>query len=429
LSYKLKDIPKVLFSPIGPQLLRRTLILKLWPILIPAAGLFRRFILRKTLITTVIGSFGKTTTTRVLKAALFREPNPQTNANPDSFVALGLLSTRPNKRRAVFEAGIDRPGKMARFAWMIRPDVVVVTSIGSEHHTSFGNRKTTQDEKAHMVRILPPSGIAVLNGDSPDVLSMKTQTRARAVTFGLGKENDVWAEKIEMDWPQLTRVRICGFGQSRTFIVRFFGWPMIYSLLGAVAAALAQGFLLDDIAAPIETMNPTEGRLQLVKLPNNVYLLRDEFKASIETVDAALDVISDIPAIRRILVVGMVFEPEGEQDKIYQRLGARMAQIADKVVFVGEKTQMNFLVDAAVKTGFSKENLVWTQKVVPDALNALPNPLIPGDVILTKGCSEQRLERIALALLGREVHCSIKECQAPVSLRCDHCSMLGLRRS
>ncbi|MBW1902401.1 MAG: hypothetical protein JRJ20_12315 [Deltaproteobacteria bacterium] len=429
MPYKLKDIPKVLCSPIGPQLLQRALILKFWPILIPAAGLFRRIFLRKTLITAVIGSFGKTTTTRVLKAALFREPNPQSNANPDSFVALGLLSTRPHVRRAVFEAGIDRPGKMARFAWMIRPDVVVVTSIGSEHHTSFGNPETTRDEKAHMVRILPPSGLAVLNGDSPDVLKMKTQTRARVVTFGLGGKNDVWAEQIEMDWPQATRLRICGFGQSRTLIVHFFGWPMIYSLLGAVAAALAQGLLLDDIAAAIETVRPTEGRLQPVELPNNVHILRDEFKASIETVDAALDVIAEIPATRRILVLGMVFEPKGEQEKIYHRLGARMAQIADKAVFVGEKTQMHSLVDGAVRAGFSEENISWVQKVVPDALDALPKPLMPGDVILTKGCSEQRLERIALALLGREVHCSIKECQAAVSLRCDHCRMLGLRRS
>ncbi|MBW2145008.1 MAG: hypothetical protein JRG75_11535, partial [Deltaproteobacteria bacterium] len=107
---------------------------------------------------------------------------------------------------------------------------------------------------------------------------------------------------------------------------------------------------------------PTEGRLQPVELPNNVHILRDEFKASIETVDAALDVIAEIPATRRILVLGMVFEPKGEQEKIYHRLGARMAQIADKAVFVGEKTQMHSLVDGAVRAGFSEENISWVQK-------------------------------------------------------------------
>jgi hypothetical protein len=46
----------------------------------------------------------------------------------------------------------------------------------------------------------------------------------------------------------------------------------------------------------------------------------------------------------------------------------------------------------------------------------------PGDVVLIKGRSTQRLDRVSLSLLGRPVRCNISLCQAHLS--CGECPML-----
>jgi UDP-N-acetylmuramoyl-tripeptide--D-alanyl-D-alanine ligase len=85
---------------------------------------------------------------------------------------------------------------------MIRPNVVVVTCIGSEHNRSFKTLEATRKEKSEMVAILPPTGLAVLNGDDPNVMWMRSRTSARIITYGFGKSNDVRAEDVSHDWPR-----------------------------------------------------------------------------------------------------------------------------------------------------------------------------------------------------------------------------------
>jgi UDP-N-acetylmuramoyl-tripeptide--D-alanyl-D-alanine ligase len=152
------------------------------------AVLYRRTLARRARVVVVVGSFGKTTTTRALHAAL-RLPAANyvgMNLNSGAAVAVAVLGLRPGSSRGVIEAGIGRRGRMAGYAHLIRPDIVVVTSIGSEHLSSLGALEVTREEKAEMLRALLPSGSAILNGDDPNVLWMKRRTRARVVTYGFG---------------------------------------------------------------------------------------------------------------------------------------------------------------------------------------------------------------------------------------------------
>jgi UDP-N-acetylmuramyl pentapeptide synthase len=414
----------ILRSPLRRHHLHRALILHQRPFLIPLAGFYRRIFLKKVILTAVAGTFGKTSTTRALKAALFADESPETNWNPESPVALELLRTSPRRRRMVLEIGIDRPGRMGAFGWMMKPNIAIVTSIGTEHHLSFGSLEATRNEKAEIVRALPPSGLAVLNGDSPDVLWMKDQTVARVITFGLRPENQVRATAVRMDWPRGTEMMIHAFGRSQPFSTRLIGLPMVYAVLGATAAALEQGLSLEEIAKRLQSLCPTPARLETVALRNGAWLLRDEFKASIETVEAALDVMKEVPARRRIVILGTVFEPKSDTEKLYRHLGARIARCAEHVIFIGEKDLWDPLAAGAAHGGLGGDTISRVQKAFPDALEALPSPLGPGDVLLLKGQTEQRLERIALALMGEKVHCHVRKCSAAVTLLCRECDLL-----
>jgi len=191
-------------------------------------------------------------------------------------------------------------------------------------------------------------------------------------------------------------------------------------LLAASAVAMAEGLDLERVLQRLEQLQPTPGRLQPVALSSGAVLLRDEFKSSLETIDRALDVLEEIEARRKIVVIGEVSEPPGSQGPIYRRLGERIAAIADRAIFLGGKNQP--YAAGARRGGLRNEAMVDAKRDVLRVVGLLRWELREGDVVLIKGRDTERLERIALALLGHEVTCGRIVCSA-VS-RCDSCPEL-----
>ncbi len=159
-----------------------------------------------------------------------------------------------------------------------------------------------------MVRVLPASGTAILNGDDPNVMWMRGRTLARVITFGLGESCDVSASELRLDWPHGTRFRLRAFGQEREVRIRLLGRHMVYPALAAIAVSLLEGFPIDETLSRLESLPPTPGRMEPVELPSGVFVLRDDFKSTLETMDSALDLLAQIPA-RRIVLLGDVSEP------------------------------------------------------------------------------------------------------------------------
>lgn len=421
MRYMLRDIPALLRSPIGRRHLRISVFLNMWPLFSRLAALYRRLIVRRTRVATVIGSFGKTTTTRAVASALCGMSYNVSRGNCLSLVARAVFRIRPNDPHAVIEIGIDKPGDMAMYPPVVRPDIVVVTSIGSEHIRSLGTLEVTRAEKAEMVRALPSSGIAVLNGDDENILWMRNLTRAKVVTYGLGEANDVRASHVSLaPWPDGTSFTLHANGTSRGMHIRLIGYPMVYAVLAAAAAGLAEGFTLDEIQPPLEALTPTPGRLEPVRLENGAIILRDDFKSPIETIEAALDIVSEISAKRRIVVLGEVSEPpSGEQGNIYRHLGARIAKISSRAIFLCRERD-SACRSGAIEAGMPASAITKAGKDLFRAAEMLKSELRQGDVVLIKGRDTQRLDRITLALQGRKVGCRITSCRTK-TVRCHEC--------
>ncbi|MGD2128473.1 MAG: UDP-N-acetylmuramoyl-tripeptide--D-alanyl-D-alanine ligase [Lysobacterales bacterium] len=419
--YSLADIPHLIRSPLGRIQFREGIYYRLWPLLSVLASAYRRVAVSNTRIVSVVGSFGKTTTARALTCALQKQVHENMSRNSWSYVSGSVLRIRPHDRHAVIEVGINNTGQMKQYARMIRPDITVVTSIGSEHHRSLGSLKVTRSEKAEMVKALPRSGLAVINGDDPNVRWMADLTEARVIKFGFDESNDVRASNVKLVWPEGTHFNLHINGEKRAVRSSLFGSHMVYPVLAAIAVATAEGLSLEQMLSSLESMPPTPGRLERVQLPGGAILLRDDFKSSLETVHAALDVFSEIPAGRRGIVLGEVSEPRGSQGPIYRELGRRIASMADFAVFVGGNFQRYSA--GARRAGFPKSAMRDAGGSVHKAAECLRNELRPGDTVLLKGRDTQRLERISLILEGRTVRCDIEFCDTRV-VSCRNCPML-----
>lgn len=413
----------MLGSPLGRLQLKTRLFRRAQPGLFPVARLYRRTYVRRTRIAAIVGSFGKTTAARTTMAALGGDVGRLSERNAGSFLARAMFRVRPWHRYSVIEVGINGPGKMWPNAAMIQPDIVVATSIGSEHNRSFKTLEATRHEKAEMVRALPETGLAVLNGDDPNVLWMRSQTSARVITFGFDPANDVWADNLSFDWPRGMRFRLCTDGETHEVNTRLVGRHMVYSILAAAAAAVGDGIGLAEVLPRLETLVPTPGRMQIVALDGGAYLLRDDYKSSMETVEAALETLSEIPAANRIVVLGEVSEPPGSQGPIYKKLGELAAKAATKVILVTEKKAFERYRSGLNSGGFPRQSLVHAGRSAIAAVEIVQQTLEPGDVVLVKGKDTQRLERVAFALMGRKVSCSLTYCSLKAT-RCADCDLL-----
>jgi UDP-N-acetylmuramoyl-tripeptide--D-alanyl-D-alanine ligase len=383
--------------------------------------IYRRLALRHTCLVVVIGSFGKTTTARAISVALGGMDQDVNWYNFKSGVAMAVLKIPPWRRFAVIEAGIDGVGQMIQYAKMIRPDVAVVTCIGSEHNRSLGSLQDTRNEKVKILAGLLPGGMAILNGDDPNVSWMATQTRARVITFGFGEMNDVRATNMTLDWPKGAHFTLHAYGQSRELTVKLMGHHMVYPILAAVAAALAKGFSLERILPPLEKLSPTPGRLEPIQLANGAVILRDDFKSSLETVHAALDLFSHIPAKRRMVILGEVSEPPGSQGPIYREIGERVASIASRAIFIGGNFQR--YAAGVRRGGLPSSSTADAGRSALKAAELLRKDLRSGDVVLIKGRDTQRLGRVTLSLMGRKVRCDIDFCDTR-AVRCETCPIL-----
>jgi len=417
------DLLKLGRLPGGYRIFLRRNYDRLGPSLRRVAAFHRHTFLTRTRIVVVVGSLGKTTTRRALQAALACPERNFSYSNYGSSLAENVLRVRRQDAHAVLEVGVAGPGHMQPYADMLRPDLVVVTSIKSEHNRSFPTLLDTRAEKVKMVAALPATGLSILNGDDPHVRWMATQTKARVIFFGLAPENDVRAADLSFEADGGTSFEVSRNDTSFKFRNRLSGEHMIYPVLAAIAVAHAEQFELAGVLARLAGLETERSRMQLLTLPGGIRLLDDSCKSAVESIHEAFDAFARMPATRRILVLGNVEEPPGRQRDIYRELGSRAARFANLAICVGNDSLASFR-SAAIRSGMAPAavQLVGSRiDPVADLLNAL---LQPGDAVLVKGASTQKLRRVVLQLTGRPVDCRFKYCDVKVR-SCDVCPLLN----
>lgn len=144
--------------------------------------------LRWVPIVAVTGSVAKTTTVRMLLAALNLPLTDLLRSNRNGMWAVS---------RRLLE--IDRAGLMGRQAVAVAPDIAIVTAVASEHLETLGSLQRIARENARRVAGLRPGGVAVLNGDDPRVRAMAREAPGPVWTYGFGPDNDVRATDMAVD--------------------------------------------------------------------------------------------------------------------------------------------------------------------------------------------------------------------------------------
>ena len=377
-----------------------------------------RPVLGKPLFIGIAGSGGKTTAKDllhgILSGALNGVASPGTlNVPPE--VAKTVLRVRPNHAYCIAELSEHLPGVMDANLVLFQPGIAIVTVVRDDHLAAFESRDALAGEIAKLVHHLPPTGTAVLNADDPQVLAMAAQCRARVLTYGLAPEADVRAEDVSAAWPDRLRMTLVYRDQHVHVQTQLCGAHWLPSVLGAVGGALANGLTLAQCAKGLEGVEPFEGRMQPVTTPEGVTFIRDDFKASLWTLNSCLEFLRAAKAKRKILVIGELSEIGNLQKPVaYRRAAVQATEIADIAIFIGP-----WASSVLKNRSADQANKLRVFSHVSDAARFIQTINLKGDLVLLKSTVKlDHLQRIVLAQTG-DIACWRDDCQR--SNFCTHC--------
>jgi UDP-N-acetylmuramoyl-tripeptide--D-alanyl-D-alanine ligase len=344
----------------------------------------------------ITGSVGKSTTKEVVAEVLmqrYRTFKTSGNLNNEIGLPLMLLSLSEGHERAVLEMGFYVPGEIALLCDLAKPEIGVVTNIGTVHAERAGDQETIARGKAELVEALPPDGVAILNYDDPLVYAMAKQTRARVFTYGLNPEADLWADQVEGLGLEGIHFRLHHQGETIHLRVPMIGRHSVQTALRAAAVGLNDGLDWQEIVEGLRS-SPTQLRLMAVRAESGALILDDSYNASPESVLAALNLLSELQG-RKLAVLGDMLELGPYEEDGHQKVGIRAAACADRLITLGERSRM--IAAAAMESGMPRDGVV-SMDTAEEIIAYLKKILRPNDVVLVKGSRGMRMERIVSAL-------------------------------
>lgn len=387
-----------------------------------AAALWRRLLFR-TKVVAVTGSYGKSTTVKLLASILASKHPVNWLGAPNNSRLAGaqcLLSARPRHRFTVIELGTREPGTLARSARHVDPDIAVVLAVGLQHTNEFPDLDAMAREKAALLHSIRGNRIAVLNGSDSRVRAMAENCRGRVILFGRSPECDLYATEIDSTWPARLSFAAHAGGESVRIQSRLAGEHWLDAVLGAIACAMACGMTLSECVEPLKHVSPVTGRMSVHPLSNGATVIRDDHNASMSSLGPALKLLEQARAARRIAVMGDVFDSPLNQTARLEELGRMAAVSADLAAFVGNR-HMKVAVRSARAAGMAEGSAI-AFATLQEAAEWLRGELRAGDVLLIRARGQFHMERLYFAQLGA-IRCWMSRCSYVRG--CDSCRHLG----
>lgn len=347
----------------------------------------------------ITGSSGKTTTKDFLHAIVSRKYS--TVASPLSYnteitLPLTVLSVGRHTEVLVCEMGSRGPGQIEQLCRIARPQVGVVTNVGVTHHEQFGSREAIAESKGELVRGLPASGTAVLNGDDSLVEAMEAWTSANVMFFGDSPRSHLTATRVSFDRYGRPTFRIAHSSEGTWVTMSASGRHQVANALAASTAALALGLSLEDCRAGLESAVPSPWRMQ-VHEAGGVVVVNDAYNANPDSVASALATCAAMVGKggRLVAILGYMAELGEIEESEHERVGKLAAESADRLVVVSTKAAA--IARGASAAGLSQLTIVENGD---DTIDAIGEPA-PGDVVLVKGSRIAGLEDVAAKILDR----------------------------
>jgi UDP-N-acetylmuramoyl-tripeptide--D-alanyl-D-alanine ligase len=333
----------------------------------------------------VTGSNGKTTTKEIIGGILARTAptamNPG-NLNSEIGLPMACLSVEATHRYAVLEMGMNHAGEMDVLADIVRPDLALVTNIGTAHIGLLGSRDAIAAEKKKVFAHFDGRQTAFIPENTPYRAFLTEGIRARIVVFG--PESTPGYRGSESRGLDGTIIHWEGFRID----FPLFGPHNLANALGALSVARELGVPNAEIRDGLAAVAPLFGRSQVRRGP--VTVIVDCYNANPDSMESALSFVEELPwEGRKIAVLGSMRELGDETVSAHAALGERLRGTrCDALFLFGEEMEHAWNALQAAPPAVPCRWLVDRDRLGGELVAFLR----PGDLALLKGSRSLELE-------------------------------------
>lgn len=331
----------------------------------------------------VTGSVGKTTTKELIAQLLAQKYHvlkSEGNKNNRIGIPQTLFRLTEDIDCLVVELGMNHSHEIDVLSSLVKPNIAVITNIGSAHLGNLGSKKNILKAKMEITTGMD-GGILLLNGKD------RWLQKVKKLDHGLVKQvcNDNTLIQI---W--LLEQTI--FGSTLMITNGIEKAEILFpnpgeAVIDDIALALQVGELLElsfqQMIEGIRNFQPVGQRFLVEQLVDGIILINDSYNSSYESLKMDMELLNDRKE-PKVLILGDILELGKHSKKIHKKIGKEISKMKDTEVYLIGK-EMKYAHQMCKKSHYflSVEDFKRNFNGVSDH-----------SVILVKGSRKMRLEEI-----------------------------------
>ena len=347
----------------------------------------------------VTGSVGKTSTKDIIANVMSQKfKTLKTEGNNNNNIGLPLTILRlQDEEIAVIEMGMNHLGEISYLSKIAKPDIAVITNIGTSHIGNLGSRENILKAKLEILDGMKNKRL-IINNDNDFLHKWQEENsdKLEIHTFGINNESEAKAENLQLNANDSEF--ICKYKNEEIKIeVPVGGEHFVLNALCGLSFGKFFGLSNDEIKNGISSFKLTAKRMEIIKLKNGITLINDSYNASYESMKASVRSLKNMNGNRKIAVLGDMFELGSFSEKLHRDVGIEILKNnINKLYLIGENAK--YIAEEAISQGYDKNNVMhYNDKKV--LIEDLKNNLQTGDVVLIKASNGMKLFEVAEALV------------------------------
>jgi UDP-N-acetylmuramoyl-tripeptide--D-alanyl-D-alanine ligase len=343
----------------------------------------------------ITGSVGKTSTKDLVAAALsykFKVFKTEGNFNNEIGLPHMIFKLDNSYDIAVLEMGMNNLGEIHNMAKAAKPDIAVITNIGTAHIGRLKSRENILKAKLEITDFFSSENILVLNNGN-DLLSTVKSNKFKINTVSLNDRSNLSAFNIKLMENSIEfSVKENDFDINEKIDVMAPGKHSVINSLLAVMCARLFKLTYNEIRLGFKNLETTKMRLEIIQ-GKKFKIINDCYNANPDSMKAAIDVLSDFDGNRKIAVLGTMGELGEKSQELHEEIGEYASKLGvNLLIALGEYS-------IYYKRGFEKLSInnrkIMEFKNYDEAVNFLTGSYIEtGDVLLVKASRTMRFESI-----------------------------------
>ena len=360
-------------------------------------------------IIAITGSAGKTSLKDMLGFTLskfYQTTYSRKSYNNKFGVPLSLFNINEKDRFGVLEAGMDKKGEIDFLSKIIRPNLGIITNVGSAHIKNFKNISEIAKAKGEIINNINTHGYLILNADDKFYnfhKKLALKKKIKVFSFSLNKKNTtVHLRSISREKNKF-KVSIKIKNEEKYFYIKKNFNNFLYNMLATITVMYIYNITSKLDRNLFFNIKTTEGRGDISSIKLNrkkIYLIDESYNSNPLSLNSALQNFDKIKIDKnkKHIILGDMLELGKHSKKLHMDISSKINKISVKKVHVIGRD----IRETLKKIKKEKRGIIF--KNDSELKDFMINNLSNGDYLMVKGSNSTGLFNFISKLKQKNTH-------------------------